>query len=240
MKPIVGIFAEIDDEKAARVMHAYVHAIEIAGGTPLLLPYIEDDEVLARAIALCNGIFFTGGPDIEPKRYGEETDPLCGTVCIYRDDLEFRAFAHAMAAKKPILAVCRGAQLVNVALGGTLYQDITAWTTLQHRQCEPKTAHSHGVRVIENTPLAALAGASYIPANSFHHQAVKDLGEGLRVMAESDDGVIEAFCLEGAHYIRAYQWHPERLVGHDEVERSIFEDFVAACRGDSYTRAIAR
>lgn len=115
-----------------------------------------------------------------------------------------------------------------MALGGTLYQDIPSEikTTLPHRQTEPKDAPSHEVQLLDGAPLKALTGKNRIPANSFHHQAIKRLGEGLRVMAVADDGVIEAVYHTGDRYLRAYQWHPERLYDSDEDNRLLFDDFI--------------
>ena len=137
-----------------------------------------------------------------------------------------------LAAQKPILVICRGAQLVNVALGGTLYQDIPTemQTTLLHRQSEPKFSPSHAVRVIEHTPLMELVGKEWLEANSFHHQAIKHLGKGLAVMAVAEDGIIEAVYATGASYLRAYQWHPERLYDTHWQHRLVFDDFINACR----------
>ena len=136
MKPIIGIFAEVDENLVTSVRRNYVSAIERAGGLPILFPYVESDEILSEMIEACDGIFFTGGKDIEPSRYNESKKEKCDETQANRDDLEFRAFAKAFEAKKPIFAICRGAQLVNVALGGTLYQDIPSEikTDIIHRQ----------------------------------------------------------------------------------------------------------
>jgi putative glutamine amidotransferase len=137
-----------------------------------------------------------------------------------------------LASKKPILGICRGAQMINVALGGTLYQDIATQlqTELSHRQTEGKFEHSHAVNILQGTPLFALLHQERIPANSFHHQAVKALGEGLAVMARADDGVVEALYHTVHPYLRLYQWHPERLCKTDSAALSVFADFVASCR----------
>ena len=230
-KPVIGILAEVDGELLTKVKNTYIKAIEAAGGIPLVFPYVENGDTLELMISACDGIFFTGGADISPKRYGEEIKPACGEIQKNRDALEFEAFGKAFALKKPILAICRGAQLVNVALGGTLYQDIPSElaTDISHRQSASELEFSHSVNINKNTPLAALLGAERIQANSFHHQALKRLGEGLCVMATADDGVVEAVYYSGAQYIRAYQWHPERLCQKDAYNRKIFDDFIEAC-----------
>ncbi len=233
MKPIIGILAEVDGELCARVRRAYVGAVEGAGGVPILLPYVRDGEIVKRFVGVCDGLLFTGGGDIDPRRYGEELRVACEPEAL-RDELEFKAFFEARSASKPILAICRGAQVVNVALGGTLYQDIPTEinTEIAHAQSEPTFSPSHSVTVLEGTPLSELTGRSVIRANSFHHQAIKALGAGLEIMAVADDGIIEAAYSTGKQYIRAYQWHPERLYAKDEHSRMIFEDFIRACKSE--------
>ncbi|MBQ8214606.1 MAG: gamma-glutamyl-gamma-aminobutyrate hydrolase family protein [Clostridia bacterium] len=232
-QPIIGILAEVDEVCNNKVQNSYICAIERSEGLPVLLPYVAREETVEQFVSFCNGIFFTGGADIEPRRYGEKIKSTCGSIKPYRDELEFKVLKKAIAQKKPILAICRGIQLVNVALGGTLYQDISTeiQTELLHRQTEPKNMPSHEVNVMENTPLHELVGgAGRITANSFHHQAIKNLGEGLAVMATADDGMVEAVYLQNGQYLRAYQWHPERLCDIDEDNRRIFADFIEACR----------
>jgi putative glutamine amidotransferase len=124
MQPIIGMLAEIDDEKKTAIHHAYVFAIENSGGLPLLFPYIENEQIIDRFTELCDGFLFTGGMDIAPKYYNEKQSPFCGTSQSFRDKFEFRVIKKVLATKKPILCICRGAQLLNVALGGSLYQDI--------------------------------------------------------------------------------------------------------------------
>ena len=232
MKPIIALLAKTDDEITTSVQDGYVRAIETAGGIPILLPYVNEDETIDSFIDLCDGFFFTGGADVAPDYYGETKKDTCGLIQKYRDELEFRVLKKVLLTAKPIIAVCRGAQLVNVALGGTLYQDIPSEidTELQHRQKEAKNLPSHSVRVIEGTPLYELCGKKVIPANSFHHQAIKELGQDLSVMALADDGIIEAIYSTSHCYMRAYQWHPERLCDSEENNRKIFEDFISACK----------
>ena len=232
MKPIIGILAEIDNEQTTLLRNAFARAVEESGGVPILLPYVRDVDTIAQFVELCDGFLFTGGADINPLRYGEEKQAECGETHHFRDELEFAVWEQVWGTSKPILAICRGLQLVNVALGGTLYQDIYSalCTELSHRQTEPRFSPSHSVQVIENTPLFHLTGQTSIPANTFHHQAIKTLGKGLEVMALADDGMIEAVYLPGTRYLRAYQWHPERLYDNDVYNRGVFDDFIGACQ----------
>lgn len=232
MIPIIGLLAEIDDERNARMLNSYARSIEENGGLPLLLPFLKDDESIRRFVDVCDGFVFTGGVDVEPKRYGEPTHPKCGDIKLFRDDLEFRVAERVLETNKPILAICRGIQLLNVALGGKLYQDIPSEipSEISHTQSEPKTKPSHSVNIIPGTPLHALIKKDRMVANSFHHQAIRTLGKGLEIMALADDGIIEAVYLPGERFFRAYQWHPERLFSTDGDNRAIFIEFIEASR----------
>ena len=232
MKPIIGILAEIDDEKTVKIQDTYVKTVERLGGIPIVIPYADNESTLTEFSDICDGFIFTGGADIDPKHYGEDKKATCGGIQQYRDDLELRLFNVIIKTKKPIIAICRGIQLVNVALGGTLYQDIPSEkpSEIFHQQKEPKFAMSHGVKILKGTPLYSLIGSERMKANSFHHQAIKDLGKDLEIMATADDGIIEAVYLKSDRYLRAYQWHPERIWAEDELNRRIFEDFINACK----------
>ena len=231
MKPIIGILAEIDNERTVSVLYPYTSAIEKSGGLPLIIPFTIKSDIIDEYTALLDGFLFTGGTDIDPLYYGEEAIPECGELHPYRDSLEFLVFGEAMRLGKPIMAICRGAELVNVALGGTLYQDIGSEyeTSIAHRQTEPKFSHSHKINVVEGTPLSDLFPEARVKVNSFHHQAIRALGHGLKPMAVADDGIVEAMYYLGDNYLRAYQWHPERLYGADNYNKKLFDDFILAC-----------
>ena len=230
MKPVIAILAEITNDRKTNFNHQYTKAIESTGGIPLLLPYTDNGESMDAFVDFCDGFLFTGGADIDPARYGEAVSERCGEIQSFRDAFEFEMLKKILATGKPVMAICRGEQLVNVALGGTLYQDIPteAPSDISHSQKEPRFSPSHSVNILDNTPLRTLMGTDRIAANTFHHQAIKKLGEGLTVMARADDGTVEAVYLRGYNYLRAYQWHPERLFETDPHNRRIFEDFIVA------------
>ena len=232
MTPIIGLTATIDDEKRTAILSTYAEAINNAGGLAILLPYTDDESVLTKYVEIADGFLFTGGVDVDPVIYGEQIIPECGKIEKYRDEFELKLLPLVLKAKKPSMYICRGAQVINVALGGTLYQDINSQykTDIAHRQSEPKTSPSHDVNVITETPLYELVGKTRMTANSFHHQAIKDVAEGLAVMAKSDDGIIEAVWGTGDTYIRAYQWHPERLSAISDDNKILFEDFINAAK----------
>ena len=233
MKPIIALTAEIDENGATKINHQYIKAIESVGGIPMVLPYTEDENTIRDYTEAADGFLFTGGVDIAPERYGEEKLDVCGEIQYKRDSFELSLLSEVLKCGKPVLAICRGAQLVNVGLGGTLYQDIPTEmpSEILHNQTEGRFAPSHTVRITDNTPLRTLMGTDAILGNSFHHQAIKTLGKGLEVMATADDGIIEAVRLRGYKYLRAYQWHPERLFETDAHNKRIFEDFIVACKG---------
>ena len=230
--PIIGLTAGVDDEKKSALLSTYVEAINSAGGLAIILPYTDDGERIASYVELCDGFLFTGGVDVDPIIYGESVIPECGEIQKYRDELEFKLIPLVISAGKPSMYICRGLQVLNVALGGTLYQDIQApyKTDIPHRQKAPRTDPSHSVDILSDTPLSELVGRDRMTANSFHHQAVKDVGEGLRVMATADDGIVEGLYGTGDVYIRAYQWHPERLYRISADNRILFDDFIKATK----------
>ena len=232
MTPKIAIFASVDGERAAMVLHTYIHSIEQSGGLPLLIPYVKNQDLLKEAITLCDGVLFTGGGDADPALYGEATLPECGKIEPMRDTLDMAALRIAIDQKKPILGICRGIQMINIALGGTLYQDIPSQyqTEIPHSQTTGLHAYSHSVRIVKDTPLYSLLQENEIPANSFHHQAIKDLGRGLVPMAYAPDGIIEAVYSQELPYLRGYQWHPERLWQIDADNLAIFTEFVKTCR----------
>ena len=232
MFPIIAIIGAVDDDKTITLQNAYTAAIENAGAIPVVIPYTDKDEALDFYAELCDGVLFSGGCDIEPKKFGEEKKEKCGNIQLFRDDLEFAFFERIFKMKKPIMGICRGAQIINVALGGTLYQDIPTEyeTDMVHRQTGDKTIPSHEVVVTDGTPLMALVGKERMTANTFHHQSIKDLGKDLKVMARADDGIIEAAYYDGDVYMRAYQWHPERLAKNYSDNKLLFDDFIKAVK----------
>ena len=232
MSKLVGLFLETAIEKDGAIYNRYLKTVESLGAIPIVLPYVENADTLLSYVNLCDGFLFSGGGDINPQRYNQNVKSTCGEIHYKRDELEFNFFNLALKSNKPILAICRGAQLINVALGGTLYQDIPTeyQTNINHRQVEDFLSPSHTVNIVENTPLHNLLKTNKITANSFHHQAIKTLGKNLKVMAYADDNIVEAVYLEGYTYLRAYQWHVERLFELDANNNLILLDFIKALR----------
>ncbi len=232
-KPVIGAVPLVDVEKDSYwMMPPYFEALERAGALPLMLPLTENAADIGQLVALCDGILFTGGPDVAPALYGEEKLPACGLVLPRRDMMELDLFRTALAADKPIFGICRGIQLMNVALGGSLYQDLPSQhpSPLVHEQKPPYDQPSHPVTVLPGSPLAALLGKGEIEVTSRHHQAVKTLAPPLQAMATSPDGLVEAVWMPGKRFVWAVQWHPEHSIRTSEDSPKLFAAFVEQCK----------
>jgi putative glutamine amidotransferase len=207
----------------------YLCAIETAGGLPVVLPPLGDpNDFLDRLDAVC----LSGGPDLDPGAYGAgERHPELGPTEPDLDSFELALARVADERGLPLLGICRGAQALNVARGGTLHQHLPG-----HRQTEPATATTHSVHVDPGTHLASLVGPGVLRVNSFHHQAVARLGRGLRAVAHSADGTVEAIEAPGPRFVVGVQWHVEGLVAHPR-HRALFAGLVAAAGGAPALRA---
>ena len=199
----------------------YLLAIERAGGVPVVLPPIVDD--VDCLLDRLDGVCLSGGPDLDPYAYGAcERHAELGPTEPSLDAFELALARAAIARGTPLLGICRGAQALNVACGGTLHQHLPG-----HRQAEPGTDTTHEVEVLPGTRLAAVVGAGTLAVNSFHHQAVDRMGRGLRVAARAADGTVEA--IEGAGFLLGVQWHAETLAGRP-VHLRLFEALTVAAR----------
>jgi putative glutamine amidotransferase len=224
-----------DDEYNGHTLPAYVEAIEAAGASAVVIKLSETQEQVAKLLAGVQGILLPGSLfDVDPTRYGEAPRPECGEADAARTAMDELLLKDAFDAKKPILAICHGAQTLNVWRDGSLIQDLDSElkTGMTHRPGRA-VAEAHPVKVADGSRLAALlpAGAALeTQVNSSHHQAIRVPGENLHVTAISPvDGVIEAVELDSAdHFVLAVQWHPERTRAESAVSRSIFKTFVEA------------
>lgn len=230
MKPLIALTVN-EEEETASINHAYARCVVQAGGIPLYVPFGLGEEELRSVCGATAGLLLTGGPDLDPVHYGEEPQPGLGRVTPERDRTEMLLVQTYVVAEKPIFAICRGEQLLNVALGGTLHQDLHTLQGLQqHSQKAPRSHLSHSIAIEPGSRLAGIAGSVTCRVNSFHHQAVKQAAPGMRVTARSADGVIEAIESEDSRFILGVQWHPEHTAATDEVSRRLFEAFVQACK----------
>lgn len=232
-KPLIGLTPLWDKIRQRYWMFPdYMDRIREAGGIPVILPLCEDPEDMDRIIRTIDGILFTGGPDIDPALYGSVDDTGTVDVCKKRDAFEIPMMHLARSLEKPTLCICRGIQILNVALGGTVYEDIPVQyqTDLQHMQQTPFSEPSHSVTIEKESGLHRLLKLDIIWVNSCHHQAIRHLAEGLTFAARSSDGLIEAAELHGRTFCLGVQWHPERLPESDTSSKAIFRAFVDSCR----------
>ena len=234
--PLVGITTSLTVDKQperAYVNIAYIRAVQSAGGIPVLLPPHLSAEALSTLWQRMNGLVLTGGGDIDAARYDAARHPKTDDVAPARDQLELDLTRRALDEDVPLLAICRGIQVLNVALGGTLVQDLQSErpSAIAHSQREPRDEATHPVKIMgEGTRLGRILGSLEVSVNSMHHQAIDRLGFGLRDVAWAPDGVIEGVELPGDHFVLGVQWHPEELIAHDQSARNLFAALIAAAR----------
>ncbi len=215
----------------------YIAAVEGPGGAAILLTPAHDLASVEQIVGLAHGLVLTGGEDVDPARYGQAPHPTVTSVNPARDAMELAALEAALRRGIPILAICRGMQLLNVGMGGTLIQDIPSARQggRLHEQEAPVDKGWHPATVAEETELASILGTNELFINSFHHQAVDELGSGLRATAWADDGVVEGIEGTGDAWICGVQWHPERGEAESpedqrDPNRRLFWAFVHAAR----------
>jgi putative glutamine amidotransferase len=239
MRPLIGIpcapLAATGLRPAGfRQNRSYSRAVAAAGGAPLLLPLLDDEDALCALYAPLAGVLLPGGADVNPAAYGEATRPDCGVEGVddLLDTVELILARWALADDKPLLGICRGQQTLNVAAGGTLYQDIATQLpdSAPHQYPETRTALVHTIRVEPDSRLAAVLGADELRVNSIHHQAVARLAAGFRATACAPDGVIEGIEHPTHRFALAVQFHPEELVPDHAPSARLFAAFVAACQ----------
>lgn len=233
-RPLIGITERLDlRENTFYLRRYYAEAVAAAGGIPVQIPLIADRAMLAALASRLDGLMLSGSnSDVDPACYGEEPLPRLGTVIPERDETDLILLELAEAKKLPVLGICFGMQSLNVARGGTLYQDLESQLqgALKHEQGSAYYRASHSIRLEADSILAQLAGGSTARVNSSHHQAIKDVGRHLRVIARAHDEVIEAVAdTRTDRFVLGVQWHPEIAWERDALSQAIFAQFIAAC-----------
>jgi putative glutamine amidotransferase len=237
--PVIGITADVLDsenpehEPALFLPQRYCRAVQEAGGVPLILPYSNSPAAIRRVIERIDGLLISGGNfDIHPSHYGEQPLNGLGEIRHARTDFELKLLCVALKSDLPVLGICGGAQAINVALGGSLYQDIATQvpTAGEHQQSARKETGGHRVTIRRGTQLERILQRRAVEANTTHHQAVKALGRGLVVNATADDGMIEGIESRGHTFALGIQWHPEVLAPRHPGHRRIFTAFISICR----------
>lgn len=241
-RPVIGIVTQTlpaipGERPPCWVMgRSYIEELRKVGAVPWLIPLLPHDPgTLQEIFDRLDGVFITGGADVDPASYGEPKTPLCGATDPDRDAVEIALLRYALGRRLPVLAVCRGLQILNVACGGTLYQDVAAQVpaALKHDYFPTPERPSrrflaHDVEVRPDSRLADILGRRRVPVNSMHHQAVKDLAPSLVATAHAPDGIIEGIEGTGSQFLVAVQWHPEELTDTQPGMARLFRDFAAA------------
>lgn len=243
-KPVIGVSCNYDyadifqnggdlaaiSPKWHTICENYTRAIEEAGGIPLLLPIYKNEEDLADILNIVDGVMLSGGNDIDPLLYGEIDRGKCGRIVPQRDKQDIAIAQYVINhTKKPLLCICRGIQVLNVAMHGSLYQDLESDGPFYGhvKKNYPMNAVAHSVTIEKDSLLYNILGKTSLGVNSFHHQSIKSVGERLKVTAKSEDDVIEAVELKGAEFVLGLQWHPEKMYDNED-QKKIFMAFIAS------------
>lgn len=231
MKPLIGVTCSMESDRSYYMTkNDNIRAIVKAGGIPLVLPYLSQNTDIDQMAEQIDGLYATGGYDIDPTIFGEEPHQKLGTIIPERDYFEIELTKKILSMDKPILGICRGSQILNLAAGGDMYQDIYAQKNeeiLQHTQKSPRDHGSHFVKVRKASLLHRLTHQEKIKVNSFHHQANRSVSEEFQISGVASDGVIEAIESKNHSFVLGVQWHPESM--KDEVSTNIYKNFIAAC-----------
>ncbi len=231
MRPIIGITGNFQAENNSfSLKDYYVASIVDAGGIPVILPSTRDEKLTAEYLDICQGFLFSGGGDLDPVYWGDFPDPNLGTIEPLRDWFELSLARQGFRSHKAVLGICRGCQVLNVARGGSLWQDINS--LMNHDQKAPRAYSIHDIFIEPNSQLHSITGSERIRVNSFHHQAVKEAGQSLIVTAMAVDGTVEAIESREHPYYLGVQWHPECLT--DEYSARLFTSLTVAA-GQSRT-----
>ena len=237
MRPLIGIPCHADYRAGSRRPiycnnRTYVHALEHAGAVPILIPLLDDPQALDSLLPRLDGLLLSGGGDVEPHRYGENPSAKLEMLDPKLDEIELALASWALEEDIPTLGVCRGMQLLNVATGGTLYQDLSGQHPSAITHCnreQPRNYLTHQVFLEPDSLIASVLGTREFPANSLHHQAVKTPGKDVRISGHAADGVAEALEIPGYRFMLAVQCHPEEIYSEVAACARLFQAFVQAC-----------
>jgi len=231
MKPIIGMPSRVMSDATFLTKANYIQAVSAFGGIPVQLPDLKAEDAV-QVVQGIDGLLLTGGWDVAPLLYGEQPHKNVTRTCRNNDLVEMALLREAIAQGKPVLGICRGIQVINVCLGGTLYQDIpmqTGSTICHYQDAAARGEMTHTVQVEEGSHLAKILGSTQLEVNSYHHQCVKDVAQGLRATIHAPDGLIEGVENEDCS-ILAVQWHPESLYLLSQAHANLFISFLDRCK----------
>lgn len=234
-KPIIGILPQYEIEtKRIKIEEFYVKAIQKEGGVPVILPLYQELSDLIALLPWLDGVLYPGGPDASPFYWGEDSTWECRVIQPARDILEIGLLPYILDLRKPILGICRGIQVLNIALGGDIYQDIehlkSSNTNVGHYQKSRGDVPTHYVNVQKSTLLHHIVNTEKIMVNSYHHQVICNVAKSLEIVGYSNDGYIEAVAMRDYPFLLGVQWHPEELYEVDKTSQLIFRAFIQACQ----------
>ncbi|RVU55709.1 gamma-glutamyl-gamma-aminobutyrate hydrolase family protein [Anaerosphaera multitolerans] len=233
MRPLIAITPRVDSNwESVNMNSEFFNFLEDLGATPIILPYNYSRESIDNILNKVDGLLFTGGHDINPMYYGEFPTSKCHIISPKRDAFESELMRAAIEKDIPLLAICRGMQLLNIVQGGSLYQDIDSQykTSLKHINEEPFDKLVHSVEIIKDNPFGSVFKKDLLEVNSLHHQAIKDLGSNLKVFSKSTDGLVEGIYMEDKKFICGVQWHPEFLYKTCEDNKNLLLKFIESCK----------
>ncbi|GAW92516.1 gamma-glutamyl-gamma-aminobutyrate hydrolase family protein [Calderihabitans maritimus] len=233
MPPLIGITCSHDLQENRYYLRVnYCRVIEACGGLPFILPAVTTKELIKNYCERLDGLILSGGGDVDPTFFGEEPLPGCGKIDPERDYWEINLVQKWLTTGKPLLAICRGMQVLNIAAGGDIYQDIYSQlsVTIKHQQEAPPWHPTHHVSIIPDTKLYSIMGKLSWRVNTFHHQAIRRPAPGFTVSARAADGVVEALEATSFGFVIGVQWHPECMWKRDPKAKALFETFVKECK----------
>ncbi len=235
LKPIIGLTCHKEDKihsSINRVNYAYIWAVVRAGGIPVIIPILENTDDINKYIDIIDGIIFTGGGDISSHYFGEEPIKEVDGVCLDRDRTELALFHEAYERSMPIFGICRGSQLINISLGGSIYQDIyTQVSNVLGHTCENNIQDGyHTINIQKDSILHKIFGKEKLVVNSLHHQSIKTLGKDLKITASAADGIVEAIESTNDKFVLGVQFHPEAMAMKYEEFLKPFKYFVDKCK----------
>lgn len=236
-KPIIGISGSIIIDQGGRfpgyerayVNNNYIQSVVQAGGVPFIIPVVSEPELIYQQVEQIDGLVVSGGHDVNPILYGEEPWEKQREIFPERDEFDQILIKAVIEANKPVLAICRGIQILNVTFGGTLYQDISykEGAFVKHEQDAGPFIATHTIQIEKGSLLESILGPKCL-TNSFHHQAIKDVAPGFKVTAKAKDGIIEAIEKEDADFVLGVQFHPEMMAEKHENMMNLFKVFIRA------------
>lgn len=231
VRSVIGITPGYDENsKMLFVKDGYYKALMKAGGLPLILPLTGDKSTLEKFFDICDGFLLCGGPDLDAKHFGEENMSYNGEISPIRDEMEIYIVRKAMELNVPVFGICRGMQVMNVAMGGSLYQDIFSQIkdrdVIKHSQSAPKWYPTHEIYIERGSRIWNIYMKAKVGTNSFHHQAVKNVAPGFIATSRTSDDVIESIECEDHPFAVGVQWHPELMWEKDDSHLELFRDFL--------------